>query len=587
MVSYAYVTLLLNTAYLPGALTVCQSLKDSGSTVPIILLYSQNEVSKEAIDALRDSGFFNRMLNVDGDLIETRNRYELDHVLKRSDLDKTLTKLNCWRLIDYDKLIYVDSDGLILRNIDPLFELPVSSSEIYAASDCGWPDCFNSGFFMLKPNLGTFRKLKSFAKNVDSFDGSDQGLLNEFFHLTGPRGYSWKRLPFGYNCTLSSNYEYLPALLRFQNDIKVIHFIGKRKPWKSRLYCNDPSLLKLDIQGEHVNFYELWWSFYDRINIEDHAKLLEISGHLQPRTAITQETPVSLVEQRNQQKQVVKEVAADDSVNFPTFYYKESSYTQPLKDESSKGDAWKLSEPKFNFPTDERSNDQPQSDTQSRTSSSDNYASSYVKEHPIFPWEQRADEPSVSRVFYNSPTYELPSYTISLYDRNEVVPPPAASSSSSSLDSTTKVQSSKKNIKRNEKKKLIGFDDGEELEHYLTAVKQLPAFEDEQELILEKEIDEKPTDKDANESKTPDEVAIENDPDIKNEDKYTEEVATDPTLAKIEDDLEDDDRETKLENDCSEDAKMKSAIETNEEESDVDQVVNALAKKVSKKLDLN
>jgi hypothetical protein len=40
-----------------------------------------------------------------------------------------------------------------LRNCDELFD----RDEFSAAPDAGWPDCFNSGVFVFKPSIETFK----------------------------------------------------------------------------------------------------------------------------------------------------------------------------------------------------------------------------------------------------------------------------------------------------------------------------------------------------------------------------------------------------------------------------------------------
>jgi len=33
----------------------------------------------------------------------------------------TFSKLNIWKIVDYDKLVYLDADTIVLENIDNLF----------------------------------------------------------------------------------------------------------------------------------------------------------------------------------------------------------------------------------------------------------------------------------------------------------------------------------------------------------------------------------------------------------------------------------------------------------------------------------
>lgn len=99
--------------------------------------------------------------------------------------------------------MYLDADTLPLRPLDQLFET-TSPHRFSASPDIGWPDCFNSGVMVIRPQLSDFTALQAtLAAHADSgngngsFDGADQGLLNEYFSEEGPGG-AWNRLPFTY-----------------------------------------------------------------------------------------------------------------------------------------------------------------------------------------------------------------------------------------------------------------------------------------------------------------------------------------------------------------------------------------------------
>lgn len=150
-------------------------------------------------------------------------------------------------LLKFDTVCFLDADTIILKNIDHIFNYVIGNTDtrisnnhqaIFAAApDIGWPDCFNSGVFVMKPDKKVYDALISFASTRGSFDGGDQGLLNSFFStwasgetLDGVPPSS--RLPFTFNVTPSTVYSYLPAYKEFFNDIQVVHFIGTRKPWR-------------------------------------------------------------------------------------------------------------------------------------------------------------------------------------------------------------------------------------------------------------------------------------------------------------------------------------------------------------------
>ncbi len=141
----------------------------------------------------------------------------------RPDLDNALTKLHIFRLgALYDRIVYLDADVLPLRPLAQLFRLP---NRFSACPDTGWPDCFNSGVMVLQPDERDFEGMREIMLEAasgerraagaglgsgsgsgnGSFDGADQGLLNEWFSEEGGGG-DWNRLSFTYNVTPSAAY---------------------------------------------------------------------------------------------------------------------------------------------------------------------------------------------------------------------------------------------------------------------------------------------------------------------------------------------------------------------------------------------
>ena len=185
-------------------------------------------------------------------------------LLRRPELGVTFSKLHAWRLEQYSKCVFLDADTLIVANVDELFE----REELSAASDVGWPDLFNSGVFVYRPNQATFSALKDLAKQEGSYDGKhvvhichsspalvvvqtigcnkglqnysscfvvtspsycfsvslsltlslggDQGLLNTFWSDWATKDIS-RRLPFIYNVVATASYGYPPAFKRYMN----------------------------------------------------------------------------------------------------------------------------------------------------------------------------------------------------------------------------------------------------------------------------------------------------------------------------------------------------------------------------------
>ena len=76
------------------------------------------------------------------------------HLISRSPSSR-YSKLLMWKMVHYTKLVYLDSDLLILRSIDDLFERP----QLAACPDTLPPDKFNSGLMVVEPNKAMFQDM--------------------------------------------------------------------------------------------------------------------------------------------------------------------------------------------------------------------------------------------------------------------------------------------------------------------------------------------------------------------------------------------------------------------------------------------
>lgn len=169
------------------------------------------------------------------------------YLMDRPDLISTFTKIELWRQTQFRQIVYIDADMVAFRAPN---ELLTYDADFAAVPDIGWPDCFNSGLLVLRPNLGDYYSLLALAQRGISFDGADQGLLNMHFQ-------DWQRLSFTYNCTPSGSYQYVPAYKHFQSSISLVHFIGRDKPWTLGRDHKHTSGVYGELLGR-------WWSTYDK-----------------------------------------------------------------------------------------------------------------------------------------------------------------------------------------------------------------------------------------------------------------------------------------------------------------------------------
>lgn len=257
----AYMTTLCNgDAYLPGVQALGRSLSRAGAAHEKVVMVTE-DVSETACDALRAEGWLTRLVAP----IENPNP-KAQQMFER--FASTFTKLRVWEQVDYDKIVYLDADTIVLRNIDELFDRP----SFAAAPDFFLPDRFNSGVMVLKPALDVFESMTKALFTAQSYDGGDQGFLNSFMA-------DWyalpvaHRLPAGYNLQ-HFIYQFLrghrAVAEQIEHEARIVHY-SVQKPWLSKptltggseawwdaFYANQP---ESDVAWKHRLHAAEDWSF--------------------------------------------------------------------------------------------------------------------------------------------------------------------------------------------------------------------------------------------------------------------------------------------------------------------------------------
>jgi len=248
----AWVTLATNDEYSLGALVLAHSLKRCKTTKKIVVM-----VTSSISDGIRAelSETFDAVINVDA--LDSKDAANLA-LLERPELGITFTKINCWKLTQYSKCVFLDADTLVVQNCDELFQ----REEFSAAPDPGWPDCFNSGVFVFVPSHDTYENIMKHASTEGSFDGGDQGLLNSYFEDWAYTDIQ-KHLPFLYNMVATATYSYLPAYKRFGKNVKIVHFIGASKPWKCSFDRNGDPVPNLPEDSNSILHLRNWWNIHN------------------------------------------------------------------------------------------------------------------------------------------------------------------------------------------------------------------------------------------------------------------------------------------------------------------------------------
>ncbi|KAJ1720396.1 glycogenin glucosyltransferase [Coemansia erecta] len=268
---FAYVTLVTSDGYVDGALVLLHSLRRTLTPFSVVCLATPHTLSAFSLQRLHE--------HFDG-VIETDVRLSSDdqglELLGRPDLRSTMTKIQLWDPAlfgAWDALCYLDADTLVRQSIDDLFSRYHTWREetprwregglVAASPDTGWPDCFNSGVLLLAPGYECFQSLVRRASSLAaSFDGADQGLLNEHFS-DWSTAQPYRRLPFVYNSTANVYYTYMPALQRFGHEVRVVHFIGISKPWNWERTPGGQLISDSATPERWRQLVNLWWNIHD------------------------------------------------------------------------------------------------------------------------------------------------------------------------------------------------------------------------------------------------------------------------------------------------------------------------------------
>ncbi|KAK2640456.1 hypothetical protein Ddye_028251 [Dipteronia dyeriana] len=234
----AYVTILHSSeAYVCGAIALAQSIIRTRSKRDLVLLYDKS-ISSNSLRGLRAAGWKTEWIS----------RIHSPFAKKDSYNEWNYSKLRIWQLIKYDKVIFIDADLLILKNIDHLFVLPELSA---AANDL---TLFNSGLMVVEPSLCKFEDMMLKSFKIGSYNGGDQGFLNEIFTW-------WHRLPKKMN-TLKMFNKPEDEKHEIQDNLYAIHYLGL-KPWM----CYKDYDCNWDMESHRLfasdSAHKQWWKVHD------------------------------------------------------------------------------------------------------------------------------------------------------------------------------------------------------------------------------------------------------------------------------------------------------------------------------------
>ena len=260
---HAFVTLVTNADYALGATALVRSLVLTGTAADIVVMHTGG-VSVETLAPLAALGA--RL--VEAELLPTSEAFNERHGRARIHADHPFTKgckpafhtpldnfakLRLWQL-NYDKVVFIDADAVVLRNIDKLFDYPEFSAAPNVYETLSDFRRLNSGVFVAAPSQATFDDM---LKRLDAPEAlwprTDQTFLQTYFT-------DWHGLPVFMNM-LQYVWFNLPELWDWRS-ISVVHY-QYEKPWQP----DNPKAEQLR------PLIEIWQAFYSGDNLPDIDEL--------------------------------------------------------------------------------------------------------------------------------------------------------------------------------------------------------------------------------------------------------------------------------------------------------------------------
>lgn len=210
-----YATLLLTDEYTETVLKLACSMKNVNATRPLIVFYDKKEILKSNLEIIQNAGIETRSIS---EIISFPNSFA-----KRFSIN--WTKLLFWKMEEFTRILYLDADMFMLRNVDHLFDYKedfiVAADADRFVSSCS-PFGFNqAGLFVMSPCKEVFDHMFSMIKHNKSLQfrhsDAEQGFLNFY--------YQYNRL------LLSPSYNFLAYKFwdtPMRQNIMVIHYTANK-----------------------------------------------------------------------------------------------------------------------------------------------------------------------------------------------------------------------------------------------------------------------------------------------------------------------------------------------------------------------
>lgn len=243
---YTYVTCIANKKYVEGASMIKESLKCTESEFSLLVLIPKCCDNELELELIRHSLEYQK---VDFDPPIQKSEYERAGLLNRY---YSFIKLEATRLTNFDKIILLDTDIFVNKNIDHLFAYPNLTSCISGkAKHPEWIDpC--PGVIVIKPSVDLYNSLIKEACDIikQRKDKKIDWLIGDFDVFASHDNYYWRlnvnlHLPEVYQC-LDYDIDYVLDTINGGLDcLFIVHYASNPKIWLRNRKAHFVFILKL------------------------------------------------------------------------------------------------------------------------------------------------------------------------------------------------------------------------------------------------------------------------------------------------------------------------------------------------------
>ncbi|VEU22913.1 DEKNAAC104255 [Brettanomyces naardenensis] len=295
--SKIWTTLITNAKYVPGVITLDYSLKKVGSNYPLVAMYTE-QLDDESIRALTRR-------NIPIRKIHQLNPVESPELSADPRFADCWSKLYIFKLVEFNRVVELDSDMVVRQNMDELMEIPLGKEIAFGStpacvcnpfglqhypkdwipSNCSFTDYHekkkqtvdpeddyfdckgpvaemglkkcNGGLIMIEPSLENYNRILDALQDPQKtarYQFPDQELLADVFED------HWLCLSYVYNSLKS--FTACHKDIWDLEKIKNIHYIITPKPWNVKRGEYE------DATGTFVH----WWDVDDERRVGERER---------------------------------------------------------------------------------------------------------------------------------------------------------------------------------------------------------------------------------------------------------------------------------------------------------------------------